>query len=723
MPKGKTVRLRIYCICGQKMKVSPSMYGRPGKCVACRQKIRIPREEEIPPNAREIHLRDHPEFLRRPPIPAGLTPVDLLEDIPSEPESLPLGTESPREITIPLDVLEPLRMLVSLEAKLRRQQEALEGVESNAKSGARRAAERAGQRARVKHARRELDDFMRQQLMEAAIELATVQEKLTEVGLGVRVGELEFPAYQSEVDELRRRRDRLERRQQNLRGWLAVQDPYMAGGYVDVTPEQALTDRRLALPREPEWPEGLLESYVRELRETLEKRERAERKVKESERLPAPKEVGGAPLPDARADAAASLKRIRAAVVYYTQRIEQLQNDYKSDLEAIESQLDLARGRLQVGEIDRNRFDQVEKDLLRAKMDLSKALDLAKRALLASGSGDVPSTRGSYLRRMTPPRPPADTGAGSASALGWMAAAALIASLFVPVIDADSPLRAYARAAGIGSPEFGAVLGPGLAALVALVAGFFPSRTVRGLAYSVATVIALAAALPLAAKGFPLLQPATGLWVFAAILLVTAGFVALWPFRSLRFAPVGALLVVAVLAGAVVASNTSARPAAELGMGPRPANATAAREPARDTGPDAEPAESDEASDPDEPVSDPFDATPEVEFAPVPPPPPALIAAPGEPETPAPPALDPDSVQAELQGILSAPDRPARFSIALTVPGQPPRSQMYAVGETVFGDWKVREHNSYTQTVTLAGNDRILVLRRGEPVVLEELPQ
>ena len=46
MAKAKTPRLRIYCICGQKMKVSASMYGRPGKCVACRQKIRIPSAEE-----------------------------------------------------------------------------------------------------------------------------------------------------------------------------------------------------------------------------------------------------------------------------------------------------------------------------------------------------------------------------------------------------------------------------------------------------------------------------------------------------------------------------------------------------------------------------------------------------------------------------------------------------------------------------------------------------
>ena len=57
--------LRVYCICGQKMKVSESMLGQPGECVACRQEIRIPTLDEWPPNTEEVHLKDHPEFLRK----------------------------------------------------------------------------------------------------------------------------------------------------------------------------------------------------------------------------------------------------------------------------------------------------------------------------------------------------------------------------------------------------------------------------------------------------------------------------------------------------------------------------------------------------------------------------------------------------------------------------------------------------------------------------------
>ena len=65
MPETSSAELRIYCICGQKMKVSEAMFGLPGKCVACRQKIRIPRRDELPPDTPQLFLKDHPQFLRK----------------------------------------------------------------------------------------------------------------------------------------------------------------------------------------------------------------------------------------------------------------------------------------------------------------------------------------------------------------------------------------------------------------------------------------------------------------------------------------------------------------------------------------------------------------------------------------------------------------------------------------------------------------------------------
>ncbi|HRK35488.1 MAG TPA: hypothetical protein PLJ47_12900, partial [Candidatus Hydrogenedentes bacterium] len=65
MPSSELAPLRIYCVCGQKMKVSEDMFGRPGKCIACRLKIRIPHPDELPQKTDVIYLKDHPEFLRK----------------------------------------------------------------------------------------------------------------------------------------------------------------------------------------------------------------------------------------------------------------------------------------------------------------------------------------------------------------------------------------------------------------------------------------------------------------------------------------------------------------------------------------------------------------------------------------------------------------------------------------------------------------------------------
>ena len=41
------------------------MYGLPGKCIACRQKIRLPREDELGEGISEIYIKDHPHLLRK----------------------------------------------------------------------------------------------------------------------------------------------------------------------------------------------------------------------------------------------------------------------------------------------------------------------------------------------------------------------------------------------------------------------------------------------------------------------------------------------------------------------------------------------------------------------------------------------------------------------------------------------------------------------------------
>ena len=67
MPTRQSPAVRIFCLCGQKMRLTETMYGRRARCIACHLKIRLPRFEEIPRGATDIFLRDHPEFIREQP--------------------------------------------------------------------------------------------------------------------------------------------------------------------------------------------------------------------------------------------------------------------------------------------------------------------------------------------------------------------------------------------------------------------------------------------------------------------------------------------------------------------------------------------------------------------------------------------------------------------------------------------------------------------------------
>ncbi|MCC6154500.1 MAG: hypothetical protein IT367_12110, partial [Candidatus Hydrogenedentes bacterium] len=233
MPSSEVAPLRIYCVCGQKMKVSEDMFGRPGKCVACRLKIRIPTPDEIPPNTDVIYLKDHPELLRKVKRRGGGDEPKRKEREKEEIEVAPLPDIDPkgkvRKALGPLNVLEPLRLVHNLSAKVEKQLAAIKDskdgkdLDEIARKNP-KVSELLGVRTRIHAAEQDLEEELRQRLMETAIELAATQEKIAELNLAVRVGELPYAEYRIQVDRLRRRRDNHERRQSNLRGWLTVDD-------------------------------------------------------------------------------------------------------------------------------------------------------------------------------------------------------------------------------------------------------------------------------------------------------------------------------------------------------------------------------------------------------------------------------------------------------------------------------------------------------------------
>lgn len=453
------------------MKVSADMFGQPGKCIACRQKIRIPTPDQLPPNTTDVYLRDHPEFLRRVKRRSSSRKAVTEVQRPRPDEA-----DKPRKLTIPLDVLEPLQTLCSQAALLEAETNKL----GNATGGARdnKRDELRKQRRRVKRATEDLREELRQRLMEVAIELTATQEKIAESNLSVRVGELDFPQYQGEIDRMRRRRDSLERRQQNLRGWIAVDNPYMAGGLrrvdINATPPREF---RVTFRGDEEERATGLEGLLEGLRDALRTRALSEERLERHAQKPVQRSATSDDDHDDEALAQANRERALAQIQYHRKRLDQRLQDYASDLEAVAAQLDHARGRHQAGSLPTPRFNELERELLRGKTDLIKGRDLIKRALAANSEHDVPTARGTFMQRLTR----LDDGAGSAmeQVFAWSSVVAMLASLFLPLTSDVSPASAWQTYSG-SSGGIWLVIVPVLAAAMSAGAIMVSSTGVRG---------------------------------------------------------------------------------------------------------------------------------------------------------------------------------------------------------------------------------------------------
>jgi len=408
MPTQQTPVVRMYCLCGQKMRISETMYGRRARCVSCQLKIRLPRFEEVPRGATEIYLRDHPEFIREKP----------------EAEEKETGSEKGakkrrrRRISVPIDPSEPLRQLCSLDKKIK--QELLKGNGSS-----RTELEQFG--ARLKEIRAALDDELHQRLMEAAIEMTATLEKLSELHLSARVGEIDYQDYREQANRLRWRREWLEKRQTNLRAWLAVRDPDLAGGYVELPlARMNAIVVRVPLAEEISEPPVLLGWMVEQLRAAFAERQQAEQSLGAISRM---RQQGGVPEEEGKRSAKeqkAIRARATAAVRFWRDRLEQFKKDIDADQRVVEAQLDLARGRRQLGELGHDQFDALERELRRAKADLEKAHQTIERATSAPSDRDLPAMRGTFLKRLGVPSPPPRKRTGAVVAvLGLLLIAAI----------------------------------------------------------------------------------------------------------------------------------------------------------------------------------------------------------------------------------------------------------------------------------------------------------
>lgn len=468
--------LRIFCLCGQKMKVTPSMYGRPGKCVACRQKIRIPRLDEVPAGITELYLRDHPEFLRKSdqgPARSGLSGqaavragVDPLPE-----QDLVLGDETDPAQSAPIDPLRTLQILCSFDNKIAERLQVLKEASKDTEQ-AREKTSLMGYRALVRNARADLDEQLRQRLHEITDQLSDMRERIARASLALRVGELTHEQYLDTINPLRVRRDRLERRRLNLTGWLHTTDPYLAGGFVDLPYDEIPVNAlEVGFPVETGEAPTLLQARLAALLEALTEREEARRKLEGLQRMQ--REDGGDPVQAHRLahDAEARVQRARVRLEFERGRMEQFTRDCESDTRAIRAHLEEAQARVERGALTAAVYGEIEQEMLQAQGDLNESRALARAAVKAERPAEVPGPKSTFIKRMNKRT---HDSVLLENTTGWISAVGLVFTAFLPLVQG--------QAAG-NLAEFRALMIGFLVGVMGFIAcALIPQRLYRGLA-------------------------------------------------------------------------------------------------------------------------------------------------------------------------------------------------------------------------------------------------
>ncbi|MBI2422417.1 MAG: hypothetical protein HYV27_06275 [Candidatus Hydrogenedentes bacterium] len=564
----RPAKLRIFCLCGQKMKVSSDMFGKPGKCIACRQKIRIPRLDELPPDTMDLYLKDHPEFIRvparpkaaKPPAPAPVAAAKAAREPEAAPAAMPkpvtdLGDAQTRALqAIPLEVLRPLHLLLNFDAKVRRLLHQQEAANQDQEEGVPVPDNGTlmGYRTLVQSALRVLRRSLQVHLDKIGDELRVTRDQSLQATLDFRTGDMDYSTYARIVTPLRKRRERLFYQWQNIRGWLKVETVPMAGGHLAVNlkeiPVEAIA---LTLPPYPLAEASLVEHGTQGLRGSLRERTHAERRLNELDRMAAENKAQGKPLKRARADEEAARLRARTAVAYYRTRLEQLVRDYEDDHDAILAHTEILMRRTQRGELDRHSYRKRIVELQRAKKDVIKARTAVIYALNANSADDVPYLQHSIFARLA--RPGVPRGMGYDSYAAFASAAMALLAAFLPIAQAD------AGSTSVIAPGYmlGAFFMAGIVGLI----GAVPRRDLRGALLNGALLVGAYAAavycfvswhavspLGMAWRSAPQWWAAPGLLaLFAALAtLGVAGFLSLKRMGPLRyFNPLALLLVIA----------------------------------------------------------------------------------------------------------------------------------------------------------------------------------
>lgn len=696
-----------------------------------------PRQKPLPPN---------PALLREDSDP-GL-PAEPVKKEASATETPPPVEKPPHEEAVTaLDPLEPLQILLSLEARLLPEGENGGGEQASPEG---MDTETANAYTRiVRRARRRLDRRLKDLLFEADERLVAVMEDIAKVMLSFRVGELGPELYFARVGALRARRENLERQRVNLKGWLCAANAHEAGGRLD-TGLDAVNLETIGgdIPPVSEDPRPPLQRHTDELRLAFEARSLAERRHAEWRRLAQEENLPAAAALDGRMQAESERRRARARVAFCQARLKQVVKDFESDMGAVEAyQRLLAQNTLPAarGGLNEQQAAEERELLERALADLRNLRQWARGALGANSPGDLPNEQPTLFRRLNAPGEISHLAREAAPAYG-AALAFLVAAVFFPV----------------NSVRFFLIMGALLACLVTVLQG--ASR--RGLAFSGLWIVmtfvlglglGLGRALGSAAGGWEI-------WAGVAVGILGWGGMAAATHMAMRgeksfwwIAPASGFMGVVLFAVAVmVAPLTAGKMAVPTPGRPAvvkpPSAALPPLSPASQPETAAEPAPTPLAVSPPTPPAPPVSSPSKASETALPKPPaipPVAVAAPPTPadSTQLPqvvPGQDgqdlPQNGQQQPESVETMPENvdPATYGSTVEMrgvfhkEGMPPRFRLVVnhrdgrttpvdvnLGDTIVGNWRANEYSSSTKKLTISNGQKMLILDAGSQVPLE----
>lgn len=423
--------LRIVCLCGQRMKVTPAMYGKPAKCVSCRQKWFVPEKKDLVDNPRIIYLKDHPELLRKTgvlvrsqypnpdtatpppdfsplaadPFPLMNTPdestgkagpgIDGLDsenqDVASSVQPSDSAHKSPFEeihvaemakngekaatpikskIKIPMDTLEPLQRLCSYEYAYKQfiERHAFD-ENSNVTDGRLQQYQEL-----LRNARKILVQQIKSKHEQLQTQIAALESAFTSTALELRIGRIDLQHYQSQMNELLATRESLARLLFNLQAWQHVTNPYIAGGLLDVSLEDLPKESFSFILPDPVplvTDSPLYAVYQKELQASLKSKSEVIVQREAIEKFFPNDSLNGL-LHDRLETYDASLLRLDASISFYRERLLRLLADTDFGLQTLAKYRADVLERFQNGQLQEKKKKSILKDIVKAEEQLQK---------------------------------------------------------------------------------------------------------------------------------------------------------------------------------------------------------------------------------------------------------------------------------------------------------------------------------------------------------------